>query len=113
MRISDWSSDVCSSDLGSVAPELLVSHWIDGNGQARPPLTLKELGERHRVLLFYQHWCPGCHSHGFPTLLAFIAAEKAAEIGSASVRDRVWQLVLSTVVAASIKRKKAQNMSYI
>src|SRR3546814_2272848 len=31
---------------GSVAPELLVSHWIDGNGQARPPLTLKELGER-------------------------------------------------------------------
>src|SRR3546814_18065952 len=33
---------------GSVAPALLVSHWIDGNGQARPPLTLKALGERHR-----------------------------------------------------------------
>ena len=40
--------------LGSVAPELLVPHWIDENGQARPPVTLKELGARHRVLFFYQ-----------------------------------------------------------
>lgn len=71
---------------GSVAPELLVPHWIDENGQARPPLTLKELGARYRVLFFYQHWCPGCHSHGFPTLLALIAAEKAAEVGFAVVQ---------------------------
>src|SRR3546814_6734734 len=34
---------------GSVAPELLVPQWIDENGQARPPLTLKELGERHQI----------------------------------------------------------------
>ena len=32
------------------------------------PVTLSELGPRHRVLFFYQHWCPGCHSHGFPAL---------------------------------------------
>src|SRR3546814_11357495 len=32
MRISDWSSDVCSSDLGSRDQELLtfVAHHIDG-----------------------------------------------------------------------------------
>jgi hypothetical protein len=28
--------------------------------------TLSVFGPRHRVLFFYQHWCPMCHSHGFP-----------------------------------------------
>src|SRR3546814_2190614 len=29
MRISDWSSDVCSSDLFPVTPELAESAWCD------------------------------------------------------------------------------------
>lgn len=72
--------------LGSVAPELLVPHWIDEAGEPRSPLTLTELGLRHRVLFFYQHWCPGCHSHGFPTLLALIERTTPDDVGFAVVQ---------------------------
>lgn len=72
--------------LGGAAPELLVPHWIDGTGQPRPPLTISELGSRHRVLFFYQHWCPGCHSRGFPTLLELIERTTAADFGFAVVQ---------------------------
>lgn len=71
---------------GSVAPELLVPSWIDASGLARPPLTLVELGARYRILFFYQHWCPGCHSHGFPTLLELVGANEAADTGFAVVQ---------------------------
>lgn len=71
---------------GGAAPELRVPNWIDESGQARPPLTLQELGARYRVLFFYQHWCSGCHSRGFPTLLALVAAKKAVDVGFAVVQ---------------------------
>jgi hypothetical protein len=71
---------------GSAAPELVVAHWIDESGQTRSPVTLKELGARHRVLFLYQHWCPGCHSHGFPTLLALIARSAPDDVGFAVIQ---------------------------
>jgi hypothetical protein len=71
---------------GSSAPRLLVPHWIDESGQPRPPPTLTELGSRHRILLFYQHSCPGCHLHGFPTLLALIARMASNDVGFAVVQ---------------------------
>src|SRR3546814_4229085 len=42
MRISDWSSDVCSSDL------YLLQEW-PGSGESRPrePSGLEEVGRRH------------------------------------------------------------------
>jgi hypothetical protein len=72
--------------LGGVAPELLVPHWIDEAGQPRSPLTLAELGSRFRILFFYQHWCPGCHSHGFPTLLELIERATPGDLGFAVVQ---------------------------
>ena len=51
------------SIAGQPAPELAVPYWIGAEGKERPPLTLKELGARHRLLFFYQYWCGGCHSH--------------------------------------------------
>jgi len=70
---------------GRVAPDLIVPHWIDESGQPRTPLTLSELGSRYRILFFYQHWCPGCHSHGFPALVEL--TERAPEdFGLAAVQ---------------------------
>lgn len=69
-----------------VAPELAVPNWIDERGQPRSPLTLAELGSRYRVLFFYQHWCPGCHSHGFPTLLELIERTAPEDVGFAVVQ---------------------------
>lgn len=71
---------------GLAAPDLVVSHWIDETGRPRAPLTLKEMGSRYRILFFYQHWCPGCHSHGFPALLELIEHAAPLEVGFAVVQ---------------------------
>ena len=63
--------------LKAKAPELRVSDWIDGTGQARAPLRLSELGSGYKVLYCFQHWCPGCHSSGFPTLQRLLDGERA------------------------------------
>jgi thiol-disulfide isomerase/thioredoxin len=74
------------SIAGQPAPELAVPYWIDAEGKERPPLTLKELGARHRVLFFYQHWCGGCHSHGFPVLEGLVRNPHAKNVGIAAVQ---------------------------
>ncbi len=53
--------------VGNTAPELEVDYWIDVNGE---PSTFK-LSENEGKWVFlkcFQSWCPGCHSHGFPSL---------------------------------------------
>jgi hypothetical protein len=74
------------SVVGQPAPELTVPCWIDAEGKERPTLTLKELGARHRLLFFYQHWCAGCHSHGFPILQALVRNPHAKNVGIAAVQ---------------------------
>lgn len=54
--------------LNRPAPDLRVQCWIDGQGEDRPPLTLRELGAGMKILFCFQHACPGCHSRGFPVL---------------------------------------------
>ena len=51
------------------APELRVTDWIDADGKPMDqPVRLADLGEGYKILFCFQHWCPGCHSRGFPTL---------------------------------------------
>ena len=54
--------------LGSPAPELLLSNWIDANGETTTAVKLRDLRGKVIYLYFFQHWCPACQSHGFPTL---------------------------------------------
>lgn len=55
--------------LHTKAPELRVNDWIDANGKPMDrPLRLADLGEGTKIIYCFQHWCPGCHSRGFPTL---------------------------------------------
>ncbi|WP_158804998.1 TlpA family protein disulfide reductase [Acidisoma sp. L85] len=72
--------------IGRRAPELLVPYWIDAQGIQRPPVTLDELGSQHRMLFFYQHWCSGCHLHGFPSLLALVDKSHSKNVGFAIVQ---------------------------
>ncbi len=51
---------------GQQAPELEMNNWIDGNGEAIPPIRINELRGKVIYLYFFQDWCPGCHSRGFP-----------------------------------------------
>lgn len=61
-----------SSDYGIVgnkAPELEVSHWIDSEGKlATKAFQLADHKNKYIFMEFWQSWCPGCHSHGFPNL---------------------------------------------
>ena len=52
-----------------IAPELRVDEWIGADGQPlERPVRLDDLGSGFKIIFCFQDWCPGCHSHGFPTL---------------------------------------------
>ena len=62
--------------VGRPAPPLRVAEWFQlPEGQD----TFRLDAHRGKVVYLYcfQSWCPGCHSHGFPTLKAM--TEKYAE----------------------------------
>src|SRR3546814_19614889 len=83
MRISDWSSDVCSSDLYALDAEA-----------AQPPTHLagRQRGER-------------AGQHPAWVVAAGEPAVRDAEIGRASCRESVWQYVWISVVAGSLTNK--------
>ena len=74
---------------GLPAPELKLSNWIDGSGKPTKKVELASLRGKVIYLYFFQDWCPGCHSHGFPTLQAL-----AETFGS---DDRVALLAVQNV----------------
>ena len=55
---------------GQLAPELEFDYWIDRDGKPGS-FSVKESEGKWVFLKFFQNWCPGCHSSGFPTLQAF------------------------------------------
>src|SRR3546814_13118760 len=105
MRISDWSSDVCSSDLYRACASYDRTTWFrvptDYDGEVLPIRHTPAAdsvyyayfppysGERHRNLV------ARCHT----------AARSRLDIGSASCRERVWLYVLISGVAVSVQKK--------
>lgn len=63
---------------GQLAPELDVANWIDGQG-APGSFSLQGQGGKFVLLECWQAWCPGCHSHGFPTLQKVYGALKNSD----------------------------------
>src|SRR3546814_17727036 len=107
MRISDWSSDVCSSDLAPLDRDPAIA-LVGGDrdvghseGPAFQPadqpvedVAAAELGLvelRVQVVMVEDE---------------LLAAEQLEEIGRASCRERGCQYVLISVVAVSLKKKK-------
>src|SRR3546814_12845481 len=97
MRISDWSSDVCSSDLLEARDEFplavadgAVSFMLPKDRlAARQRLAAK--GGGHRTAF---HWQDGMAIEGFGVGGARqFAQRRHAEIGRASCRERVCQYV--------------------
>src|SRR3546814_5837919 len=50
MRISDWSSDVCSSDLARKAHLLLQPHFLSPTPKCAPAARKSHQGRRFRLL---------------------------------------------------------------
>src|SRR3546814_21060807 len=110
MRISDWSSDVCSSDLRTLERVGLERRAQRGGlEQQREPghgaLLARRRGEAaepgpDRVLHVRG---PG---HGFGSEQGGDPFRRPAEIGRASGRGRGWQIGYISVGARSFKKKK-------
>src|SRR3546814_14356962 len=106
MRISDWSSDVCSSDL-----EHPLHHgrrscrkgdrrlWFAHRRDAQHRQDRRG-GQAPRSLL-----CHKLDLHAEPRL--------DPELGRASCRERVCQYVLLSVVAVSLKKKILYIYTYL
>src|SRR3546814_14897611 len=89
MRISDWSSDVCSSDL--VAEDFLIRADHEEADQVR------------RVLL---QWVQRQRRHQAFAIDVLVEPAAGVEIGRASCRERVGKYVEISVVAVAVKKKK-------
>jgi len=79
--------------VGQEAPPLQGVQWVHTIDGITPAI------EKGRVnyLFFFQSWCPGCHSHGFPTLqtvemqfpnVNFIAVQTVFEGFSTNTKER-------------------------
>src|SRR3546814_17771804 len=119
MRISDWSSDVCSSDLWCRRPRRSVSRVPSAHIQYEhvyPPGTdAADLLVQMQLPFVVLRQVPrdveteaspladglGCHERREHTLGAVFGNE----IGRESCRERVCQYVCITVVAVSLKTK--------
>src|SRR3546814_14333798 len=110
MRISDWSSDVCSSDLDH---EELGLQIVDQHQQAHAgqpggvglPLEPGELVRQPRRRDQVLHHVVEAAAVHLPGLAAG-TLRQPGQNGRASSRERVIQTVYITVVADSLKKKR-------
>src|SRR3546814_11562828 len=106
MRISDWSSDVCSSDL--VAHELArlggVPHDPHLLRRAKATPSLRGRGRRERERIVAGAFALAKDAKARATGRHLILIDD--EIGRASCRERVWQSVEIPVVADALKKNK-------
>src|SRR3546814_17713466 len=121
MRISDWSSDVCSSDLMGVGgpdlravediiPAIAVGAKLE-RGEIRPrarfrkalaPIILARQDARQIMRALFRR--PVMHDDRRDHFQPHWGA--GGELGRASCRERVCQNVEISVVAVSVKKKK-------
>src|SRR3546814_13444073 len=104
MRISDWSSDVCSSDLKT------ATRWSSSFGKTTHPGKPVAKGPPWRSggheRLGPGHPLPVDRNQRRCRVGSSRQSGRIREIGRASCRERVCQYVSISVVAVSLKKKK-------
>src|SRR3546814_18583161 len=102
MRISDWSSDVCSSDLVLVRSARPPEPGVVGDvQQPLRPGTVVARGPAREDCLVADERLERRHARQDHCL-----RPNTREIGSASCRERVCQYVEISVVDGALKKKK-------
>src|SRR3546814_18257368 len=114
MRISDWSSDVCSSDLTPNANAASLQPKQDGTTRDSSKNCTGRIGLQSGAFL------KNAGSSDFPLKTHEKPPPRALaehqiqllEIGNASCRERVCQYVSISVVAESLKKKQNKKQIY-
>src|SRR3546814_3811194 len=102
MRISDWSSDVCSSDLKDQRIIVIGRNLIESGGGS----------DRRAFFVVYRPLdlalLDRCEGHLRAEIVQHVARaeEFVLQIGRASCRERVCQYGWISVVAVALKKKK-------
>src|SRR3546814_20394084 len=104
MRISDWSSDVCSSDL---PPVTAIEFMLDAEHMHRTALALGNAGLASGQLGHNDLWVDTIGEH---VAMVAIAGD---ELGRASCRERGCKYVSISVVAVSLKKKKEYDTTQV
>src|SRR3546814_11279590 len=114
MRISDWSSDVCSSDLG-LMEEIATAAEQQASGLHEISATVASMDTvTQQNAAMVEESTAGARNLSSETerlfeQLSFFELGQASheELGRAAVRERGCQYVWTSVVAVSLKKKKA------
>src|SRR3546814_18422188 len=120
MRISDWSSDVCSSDLGKRRSKMIPFFNRQFREFMKCPVCDAQIRLRRstapRFFIAEMLMCLRCgHDHHFPLTWLFSrasdASEASSQIGRVSCRERVCLYVSISGVAVSLTKKKKEKQS--
>src|SRR3546814_20618173 len=106
MRISDWSSDVCSADLSRQGVRHRTIETPAAYTRIRPPQSLTPQAPGCRLTHTAR---PRACAIGRGILWWETGHARAPEIGRASCRARVCQYVSIPVVAVSLKKNNIDN----
>ena len=94
--------------LNDKAHELRVNDWIGPDGKPMDnPLRLADMGDGYKIIYAFQHWCPGCHSRGFPTMRILYDALKDKNVGFAAI-----QTVFEGGDVNTIDKLRSNQMQY-
>src|SRR3546814_20218929 len=103
MRISDWSSDVCSSDLRILGA---LTTGVPLGCIAGISLTVAAAKWLPEGLADAAAWHSRIYYSVFVLAVIWRLVRGAAQIGRASCRERVCQYVYISVVAVQLKKTK-------
>src|SRR3546814_11425702 len=106
MRISDWSSDVCSSDLLRTFKPQELATLLTKDATLRQALGFSRVPHRRTLERRLDATLPEAEAQ-VQALGQQILGE--VEIGRAACRERVCQSVEISVVAGSLKKKKEKQ----
>src|SRR3546814_13147025 len=86
MRISDWSSDVCSSDLSLPTEPTMLTLPMDW---PRPPIESRYIGQKDRKAILAKGACAYCGSASGPFHIDHVKPDRKSVGSGQSVSVRV------------------------